>query len=325
MLLQIQHETKLSYSEPVSETVFEVRMAPPSDEDQTNLGYHLRIQPSAPVTIYRDGFGNRIELFNILNPYRELIINASSIVRVHRRPPESRLAQGEPDADSGNLSSVDTAEFLQPSPLVKPCRELDDFVRSIPRTAGPVLDTIQSLAQAVQSRLTYEKKVTSARTPVGEALRLGRGVCQDFAHLFLGGCRGLGLPARYVSGYVHQPGEVATHAWCQVWLSDAGWIDVDPTHGNFANNDYVTIAIGRDYSDVAPNRGVWKGQADETIRVMVKVEPIERVPLDWSDWSDTQAPWSAASWMHSTPRMTRVKSSFQAGYRQQQGQQQQLS
>jgi len=323
MLLHIQHETKLSYSEPVSETVFEVRMAPPSDEDQTNLGYHLRISPSAPVTIYRDGFGNRIELFNILTSYRELTINASSIVRVHRQSPQSRLAKVEPEADPRDLFALESAEYLQPSPLVKACRELDDFVQSIPPPGGSVLDTIQSLAEAVRSRLAYEKKVTSARTPVGEALRLGRGVCQDFAHLFLGGCRGIGLPARYVSGYVHQPGEVATHAWCQVWVGKAGWIDIDPTRGNFPDNDYVTIAIGRDYSDVAPNRGVWKGQAGETIRVMVKVEPIDRVPLDWSDWSDTQAPWSVASWMQSNPRVTRGKSSAQAGYRQQQGQQQQ--
>ena len=84
MLLRIQHETKLSYSDPVTETVFEVRMAPPSDEDQTNLGYRLRIVPSAPVTIYRDGFGNRVDLFNILTAYSELIIRATSIVRTHR-------------------------------------------------------------------------------------------------------------------------------------------------------------------------------------------------------------------------------------------------
>ena len=135
--------------------------------------------------------------------------------------------------------------------------------------------------------------MTTARTPVGEALRLGRGVCQDFAHLFLAACRGIGLPARYVSGYIHQPGEVATHAWCQVWTGRSGWVDVDPTRGTFAGDDYVKIAIGRDYSDVPPNRGVWKGRAEETIAVSVKVEPIDRVPPDWSDWSDTQAPWSS--------------------------------
>ena len=117
---------------------------------------------------------------------------------------------------------------------------------------------IDRMMAAVSSALVYEKKVTSARTPVGEALRLGRGVCQDFAHLFLAACRGIGLPARYVSGYIHETGEVATHAWCQVWTGTSGWIDIDPTRGTFAGDDYIKIAVGRDYSDVPPNRGSGK-------------------------------------------------------------------
>jgi transglutaminase-like putative cysteine protease len=323
MLLYIHHETKLSYSEPVSETVFEARMAPPSDDAQTNLGYRLRIAPAAPVTVYRDGFGNRIELFNILSPYHQLVIHATSIVRVHRPSPESRLAKAWTNGESLDAFDVESAEYLQPSPLIKRCRELDEFVQGLSISPGGIVETIQSLGEAVRERLTYEKKVTTARTPVGEVLRLGRGVCQDFAHLFLGGCRGIGIPARYVSGYVHQPGDVATHAWCQVWVNQAGWIDVDPTRGVFPGNDYVAIAVGRDYSDVPPNRGVWKGHADETISVSVKVEPIDRMPVSWSDWSDSQAPWSVASWMHSKPRSPRGKLGSQAGYRQQQGQQQQ--
>jgi hypothetical protein len=127
-----------------------------------------------------------------------------------------------------------------------------------------------------------------------------------------------------VSGYVHQPGEVATHAWAQVWTGRSGWLDVDPTRGTFVGDDYIKIAIGRDYSDVPPNRGVWKGRADETIAVSVTVEPIQRVPTDWSDWSAIQAPWSAASWIQSQSRVQRVKLNPQAGYRQQQGQQQQF-
>src|SRR6516225_5645339 len=119
MMLYIQHETKLTYSEPVSETVFEVRMAPPSDENQTNLGYRLRIVPSAPVTIYRDGFGNRVDLFNILAAYSELIIRATSIVRTHRgNTPESRLAGLEWEKDPSQLRALETLEYLQPSPLV---------------------------------------------------------------------------------------------------------------------------------------------------------------------------------------------------------------
>jgi transglutaminase-like putative cysteine protease len=119
MLLRVQHETKLSYSEPVSETVFDVRMAPPSDEDQTNLGYRLRIVPSAPVTIYRDGFGNRVDLFNIITPYSELIIRATSIVRTHRgAAPESRLEETSCEAFFAEPMAIDALEYLQPSPLV---------------------------------------------------------------------------------------------------------------------------------------------------------------------------------------------------------------
>ena len=124
MLLRIQHETKLSYSEPVTETVFEVRMAPPSDEDQTNLGYRLRIVPSAPVTIYRDGFGNRVDLFNILTPYSELIIRATSIVRTHRGASPNR---GWPASTGRPIRRVPRARNDRISPA-QPARET--FVRS---------------------------------------------------------------------------------------------------------------------------------------------------------------------------------------------------
>jgi transglutaminase-like putative cysteine protease len=324
MLLRIQHETKLSYSAPVAETVFDVRMAPPSDEDQTNLGYRLRIIPPAPVTIYRDGFGNRVDLFNIFTPYNELIIRATSIVRTHRASaPEARLLDLAWAAWPREEISLESLEYLQESPLVKNCAELEQFVASLQKPDGPLNVVVDQLIAAVRAALVYEKKVTTARTPVGEALRLGRGVCQDFAHLFLAACRGIGLPARYVSGYIHQPGEVATHAWCQVWTGKAGWLDFDPTRGSFAGDDYIKIAVGRDYSDVPPNRGVWKGRAQETIAVSVKVEPIDRIPADWSDWSGMQSPWSTSSWVQSQSRTARARLNPQAPYRQQQGQQQQ--
>ena len=139
---------------------------------------------------------------------------------------------------------------------------------------------------AVRNRLKYEKRVTTTRTPVSEALRLGRGVCQDFAHLFVGIGRGLGIPTRYVSGYVNHPGEIATHAWCQVWGGvGIGWVDVDPTRGEYPGDDYVVIAVGRDYSDIPPNRGIWTGHAEEAIAVSVNVDPVDRVPLEWNEWA----------------------------------------
>ncbi len=283
MLLRVSHETRLSYSAPVSETVFEVRMGPMSDEDQTTLGYRLRVEPTAPVTGYRDGFGNRVDLFNIPTPHREVVVRATSFVRTHRRPGQTRLAQlGAPGSEP---VGVEALEYLRPSPLVNDSPEVAAFCDALKGESSSTLaDVVERVMEAVGSRLRYEKAVTTAKTDVTEALSLGRGVCQDFVHLCLAGCRGLGLPARYVSGYINQPGELATHAWVQVWGgTSTGWIDVDPTRRCYGGDDYVVTAVGRDYTDVPPNRGLWRGRAQETIAVSVSVEPADRMPPDWYD------------------------------------------
>jgi transglutaminase-like putative cysteine protease len=262
----------------------------------------LRIRPGAPATAYRDGFGNRVDLFNVSAPCREVLVHTTSYMRTHRRPGGARPAEvawpGERPVGLGAL------EFLQPSPLVNPCPEVEEFLAALPPASGGSLaDAVWRLRAAVGGRLKYEKKVTSARTPVGEALALGRGVCQDFAHLFLAACRGRGLPARYVSGYVNQPGEIATHAWAQVWGGPAaGWVDVDPTHDRLADDGYVVTAVGRDYSDVPPNRGAWKGRAEEAIAVAVKVEAVPRLPADWIELDSQPSRSSAASFQ--VQRMT---------------------
>ena len=283
MLLRIEHDTRLTYSEPVSEHVIEVRMGPPSNDEQTSLGYRLNLEPSAPVTAYRDGFGNRVDLFNLLPPAQEIVIRSVAFVRTHRRPGAERLdGLAYPLTQTPALESL---EYLHVSPLVGRSAELDEFADNVSSTGTSSLRAeMERLIATVRQHLRYEKKVTNARTPIAEVLRLGCGVCQDFAHLFLGLCRLRGLPARYVSGYVHQPGEIATHAWCQVHAGiGIGWVDVDPTHACFVGDDHVVTAVGRDYSDVPPNRGVWKGDAEETITVLVKVEPVERLPGDWID------------------------------------------
>ena len=290
MLLRINHETKLTYSNPVSETVFELRMAPPSNDDQTSMGYHLKISPQAPVTSYRDGFGNRVDLFNITSPYRELVTQATSYVRTHRRSGLERLSGVSWPSPSGSSVAIEAFEYLQASPLVERSPAVTAFVSTLEVSGGTLLDVVYVLLNAVAARLQYENRVTSTRTPVSEALELGRGVCQDFAHLFLAACRGIHLPARYVSGYVNHPGEIATHAWCQVWGNlQVGWIDVDPTHSCIVEQDHVVTAVGRDYSDVPPNRGLWKGRSQESMAVSVTVDPVEQATLEWNEWSPPRA------------------------------------
>jgi transglutaminase-like putative cysteine protease len=313
MVLKIEHETRLSYSAPVTETVFEVRMAPPSDEDQTALSYQLRIEPAAPVTSYRDGFGNRVDLFNVPSAYSALTVRATSYVRVHRRPAGERL-HGVEWPTSAPLN-IDAMEYLRPSRLVDHGPELTAFVAGLPRPRGPLLAALGGLMVAVRGHLKYEKRVTSVHTPLGEALALGRGVCQDIAHLFLGACRLLGLPSRYVSGYVNHPGEIATHAWCQVWAGErVGWVDVDPTAGEFPADDHVVVARGRDYADVPPNRGVWQGKAEEAMAVLVTVEAVERVPLEWEGWAPPTVRWLAPTDPGRPRRQGRPRKGILAAY-----------
>jgi transglutaminase-like putative cysteine protease len=321
MLLRIEHETRLTYTEPVAEAVIEVRMAPESSEDQTVLGYRLRALPAGPATPYRDGFGNRVELLNVLAPHRELVLRAISFVRTHRRPASERLT-GVTLAESRE-PSLEALEFLQPSRLVGQSADLDALAEPLRRTDGPAAEALLAAVAVTRDRLKYEKRVTTARTPVEEALRLGRGVCQDFAHLLIGLSRAAGLPARYVSGYVHQPGEIETHAWCQVWGGPAGWVDVDPTQGRFVGPDHVVTAVGRDYADVPPNRGVWKGQATESMSVTVQVEEVERVPPDSADVGGSWAGAAAAVGRPVRPSGTVARTQARLLYRHQQEQQQQ--
>jgi transglutaminase-like putative cysteine protease len=321
MLLRIDHETRLTYSEPVTESVIKLRMAPISDEYQTLTGYRLRLTPSAPITSFRDGFSNRVDLFNILPPHPEVAIAATSFVQTHRRPGLDRLS-GVTWTQDGQID-LEAVEYLRPSCLIAHGPALAEFVAGLPRRTGSLAEQVQAIVTAVRGRMVYEKTVTTAHTPVAEALALGRGVCQDFAHLLIAACRGVGLPARYVSGYVNQPGEVATHAWAQIWAGpQCGWIDIDPTHDTWPGDDHVVTAVGRDYADVPPNRGVWKGAATETIAVMVTVRPLDRLPPEAGEpiggaaWTRTASPQPLSRSRFLQQNQTRV-------IRQQQSQQQQ--
>ena len=249
------------------------------------------------------------------------MIRATSIVRTHRgTSAESRLAGVECGARSRRIPRARDARVSSAQPAgeaIPPSSTRSS--PSLPRPEGRLIDVIRQLIDAVRSRLVYEKKVTTARTPVGEALRLGRGVCQDFAHLFLAPAAGSDCPPATSAATSTSPARSPPTPGARSGPAGAAGSTSTRPDGTFVGDDYVMIAIGRDYSDVPPNRGVWKGRADETIAVSVKVEPIERVPPDWSDWSAIQAPWSAASWIQSQPRSQRVKLNPQVGYRQQQG------
>ena len=141
------------------------------------------------------------------------------------------------------------------------------------------------MAHYIRGHFEYAKDVTLASSPIDDVLEHGKGVCQDFTHLMIALLRSFGLSARYVSGYIHRPNkESQSHAWCEVWLPDLGWVGIDPTNDCFVNDHFVKVAIGRDFTDVPPNRGVYRGKAKESIFVRVETRQLERLPsLSWQE------------------------------------------
>lgn len=284
MILEIQHETCLVYSEPVSESIAEVRMEPSSDVEQSCRSYSLRLSPPTEVFRYLDGFGNRVDHFNILPPHQEVRILAASVAETRPRPTSLEVcdATWPLDPDSFPLQPLDFLLLRGPvrhTPLLEPLLET---LR--PRPGMPLAELVHSVAHYIHDHFRYTPDVTLASSPIDDLLRQGQGVCQDFTHLMLALLRSFGVPARYVSGYIHRQAESQSHAWCEVWLPGPGWLGIDPTNERLVDESFVKVAIGRDFTDVSPNRGLFRGRASESISVRVETRALPSLPsLSWQE------------------------------------------
>ena len=285
MILEIQHETRLAYSEPVTESVAETRMEPASDSEQSCRSFHLSVTPPAAVFRYVDGFGNRVHHFNVLPPHLEVRVLAASVVETHPRPHDlAASTAGYPlRLEHAGLELLDFLHLRGPArhtPLLEPVL---DALRPAPGTG--VGELVLAVTRYIQERFQYAKDVTLASSPIDDLLSHGKGVCQDFTHLMIAVLRSFGVPARYVSGYVfREEKESQSHAWCEVWLPDLGWVGVDPTNDRVVNDSFVKVGIGRDFTDVPPNKGVFRGPASENISVRVETRALERLPsLSWQE------------------------------------------
>jgi transglutaminase-like putative cysteine protease len=264
--LRIEHTTVFSYDEPVSECYTEVRLKPREGQGQRCLSFSLSCDPTAPVHAYADRYGNEVLHFDLLSPHDRLVVTARSEVETEIGHPGREV----------ELSLLDRFDFLVETDYAPFGAE----VRALAGTCvvpGDAAATASRVLWAVRKRLRYETGSTDVTTSAEEALRQGKGVCQDFAHLMLACCRVLSVPARYVSGYIHAPGsrsEAASHAWVDVFAERQGWISLDPTHDSTAGARHVRVAVGRDYADVPPTRGVWKGNAQETLEVTVRIDAV---------------------------------------------------
>jgi transglutaminase-like putative cysteine protease len=267
MWLRIEHTTSFTYDAPIVEGYTELRLRPLSDGGQQCSSFRLSTTPPGlKVREYRDHLGNDVLHFDVLEPHDQLVVTATSEVMT-----TSAFVDGH-----RSPSPLERHDYLQPTARAPFTENILAFTSQHARRSG--LERVEALGRAVNAALEYEPGATDVRTTGDEALSLGRGVCQDFAHLLIAACRSEGIAARYVSGYLYDPGagdgNAASHAWVDAWDDERGWFSLDPTHNRAQNELYVRIAVGRDYDDVPPTRGVFRGNATETLAVSVRVASL---------------------------------------------------
>lgn len=301
MLLHVVHETSYRYRPAVDTAHHVVHLKPANCSTQQLLNYQLQIEP--PPALLReqlDVYGNTRASFSFQAAHDQLTVVADSIVSTTPDPlardvslAPQLIAPWEQVRERFRYragADYDSAsEFLFASPYAPVDDAFIEFARASFTSGQPLLTAADALMAHIHTRMTYESESTEVNTPALEALQQGKGVCQDFAHIMIACCRALGLPARYVSGYMlttpppGRPrliGSDASHAWASVYFpgEDAQtgrWLDFDPTNNRSPGEDYVTLATGRDFLDVSPMRGVIRGGSRHTLRVAVTVEPID--------------------------------------------------
>jgi transglutaminase-like putative cysteine protease len=296
----IRHLTRFRYSQPISESIMETRMHPRSDTSQHCLTFTLSVSPRCRVFSYRDHLGNNVQHFDIPGDHNQLVIVAESVVEQQPMPDvPAFLAADAWGALEDLIAGGDYWEMLLPSTFAveTPAVKMLATQMEVSRRDDPLL-LVQELNQRLYDYFEYVPRHTRVDSPVDEAIVSGKGVCQDFAHAMIALLRHVRIPARYVSGYLYRSREDhdrstpdATHAWVEVLMPHLGWVGFDPTNNLVAQRRHIRTAIGRDYADVPPTHGIFRGKTDSELYVAVQVEASEEapaldrklpIPEDWS-------------------------------------------
>ena len=291
MKYRVRHRTTYDYEDPVSVSHHITRITPRNLPRQACWESYVAILPTPPVTTaHFDYFGNTLTAFTLQEPHERLIVEAHSELEVSAgEPPDF---SGSPPWESVSESFagdpgdevLNAWQFVFDSQRVRSDPALGGYARESFPAGRPLLAAVLDLTRRIHQDFRFDKKATEVATPVQTFFEKRRGVCQDFAHLQIGCLRSLGLPARYVSGYLRTmpppgrprlTGADASHAWCSVWCPGAGWVDFDPTNNCVPSDGHITLAWGRDYSDVSPIYGVLLGGARHKLHVEVDVMPVE--------------------------------------------------
>jgi transglutaminase-like putative cysteine protease len=299
LLYAISHTTTYDYVGEVSLSHHLLRLTPRSDGRQLRLAHELTLSPQPRVVqSYTDYFGNLTHLFDLHTPHQQLVIKSETQVALglpycpeplETLPWEIARARCHDDRSTATLEAL---EFTYDSPLVSASASIRDYAETSFAPTRPLLDAVLDLTGRIHEDFAFQVGATTVTTPLSAVFANRRGVCQDFAHLQLACLHALGLPARYVSGYLETdppPGKPklrgadASHAWVSFFCPGIGWLDVDPTNNCMASLRHIAIGWGRDYSDVAPVRGVLVGGESQTVQVGVDVNALGPSNGDLSD------------------------------------------
>ena len=279
---EVVHTTEYDYSESVAVSHHMARLSPRVLPHQQRLHHELQIEPTpAVMTTQTDYFGNAVTYFAMQGAHKHLTVRARSRVALQATslPAPSDTPPWETVADRTGLP-LEALEFLFDSALVPAGPQLAAYARAAFPPGRPLLDAVLELTRRIHDDFTFDREATTVATPLTDVFKSRRGVCQDFARLEIACLRSLGLPARYISGYLETVppadssrllGADASHAWLAVYCPEAGWIPVDPTNNLLPSVTHVTVAWGRDYNDVSPIHGVILGGGKHTLRVNVDV------------------------------------------------------
>ncbi len=277
--MRVRHTTTYQYSAVVHSSYNEARISPLDTPNQFTLEHRVEVQPAANLFRYRDYWGSRVHAFDLHQPHNELTVVGSSLVETAERTPSLDDTVAWDAIDAPGLTDR-FFEYLTDTTMT----ESDDAIRQVARelreTQGPAA-ALSRLGEWLRAHVEYETGSTSVSTTAVEALRAGRGVCQDYAHLGIAVLRAAGIPARYASGYLY-PDELGSvvgemhegqsHAWLEAWVGD--WHPLDPTSGSPVAERHVLVARGRDYTDVAPLKGVYNGGPSHSLDVAVELTRV---------------------------------------------------
>ena len=286
MMYWVRHITSYAYDQPVDLAAHLLHLKPRALPGQKVIHARIRCQPAPDhATETHDHFGNAATRIFIAAPHQHFEVTAEALVEVNFAPPPPPETTQPWDmvADQAQRGRDEATEYLHPSAHAPALAEAADFARPCFPPGRPVLAALLHLNERIATEFRFQAGVTSISTPVEEVLRLRRGVCQDFTHLMIAALRSLGLPARYMSGYIRTrplPGQERrrgadqSHAWVGAWLGERdGWVGLDPTNGIIVRDEHVVIAWGRDFADISPLRGVILGGGAHHLSVSVDLEP----------------------------------------------------